>query len=261
MYFDRAEIEVLRLCAWCKDLPADGCRNIPADILDSLLNLKLIRLSRNRLGYRCTPEGFVVLQSAEMDYPQDKTYRSDSIKLQRRFQTAEITSFFWRYGADVFAESPPAEKQANIFLPSFALRRQQHANILGGAKLAGFYYTKDTVFIPYYVEADNNGIFPEVEQRTFRADIFLQGRKPHILYTGDGELSKLIQTVSYKKERPKKATTSYFKDAMGQFNCPVAIVPMNWDGMWQSRILAVPGYRQKLIKKILFMGLQLVLNG
>ena len=251
MYFDRAEIGVLRLCAWCKDLPAGGCRNITVDVLETLVQFKLIRLSRNQLSYRCTPEGLDLLCSAEMEYQQDKTYRTDSGALLRRFRTAEITSFFWRYGADVFAEAPPAEKESNIFLPSFALRRKQHANILGGAKLTGFYYTQNTVFIPYFVEEDSNGIFPEVEQRTFRADMLLCGRKPHILYTGEGELRTLIETVLYKKERSSKVTTTYYKDAIGQFDCPVAIVPMDTDGMRQLRLLSVPDYRQRLIKNIL----------
>lgn len=250
MLFESAEIQALHLCAWCKNLPS-SCRNIPADILDTLVQLKLIRLSRNQLAYRCTPEGFAVLQAAQLPCQPDKDYRSSGDKLQRRLQTAEITSFFWQYGADVFAEAPPAEMQENVFVPAFVLRRQQHANILGGAKLTGFYYTKDSVFIPYFIEADNNGIFPEVEQRTFRVDMFLQGRKPHVLYTGDGDLRRLINAVSYKKERSVKATTAYYKDAMEQFNCPVAIVPMNTDGMHQLRILSAPDYRQRLIQNIL----------
>ena len=186
-----------------------------------------------------------------MNYEQDKTYRTDRDTLLRRFQLAEIMAFLWRYGVDVFAEAPPAEKQSNIFLPSFALRRSHHANFLGGAKLTGFLYTKDTVFIPYYIEKDNNGIFPEIEQRNFRADMLLCGRQPHIIYTGEGNLKNLIETVSYKKERPKNATTTYYKDAMGLFNCPVAIVPMDEDGMRQLRILSVPNYRQRLMKNLL----------
>ena len=251
LLFDKAEIEVLRLCAWCKDLPADRCRNIPADILETLVSFKLIRLSRNGLGFRCTPEGFALLQGAEMDYVQDKSYRSDSDALKRRYQTAEITSFFWRYGTDVFAQAPPTEKEAHIFLPSFALRRKQHANILGGAKLTGFYYTEDTVFVPYFIAKDNNGIFPEVEQRTFRSDTFLQGRQPHILYTGEGSLNEIIDAVAFRKARSSKSTTAYYIDAIDRFHCPVALMPLTEDGMRQLRILSVPNYRQRLVKNIL----------
>ncbi len=251
MQFSRAEIEVLRLCAWCKDIPVNGCRNIPAEILDSLIQLKLIRLSRNGLGYRCTPKGIELLQGAEMNYKQDKTYRTDRDTLLRRFQVAEIMAFFWRYGAQVFAETLPAEKQTDVFLPAFALRRSHNANFFGNAKLTGFYYARDSAFIPYYITKDSGGVYPEIEQRSFRTDMLLQGRKPHILYTGEGDLKQLIKAVSYKKERSNKVTTTYFKDAMGMFNCPVAIVPMDEEGMRQLRILSVPDYRQRLLKNIL----------
>lgn len=251
MKFDQAEIEVLALCAWCKNMPLSVSRNIPAEILDVLLFFKLIRPSRNGVGYRCTPNGYDLLHRAEIGYSQDKSYRSSGEVLMRRLHTAEITSFFWRYGADVFCDSPPAEMLSNIFLPSFALRRQPHANILGGSRLTGFYYAKDTTFIPYYVPKENNGIYPEVEQRTFRSETLLNGRSPHIIYTGEGDLQEIITTVSYKKERSKKSTTVYYKDAMDKFNCPVALVPLNSDGIRQLRILSVPDYRQRLVKNIL----------
>lgn len=251
MHFNSAEIGVLRLCAWCKDLPANGCRNIPAETLESLVQFNLIRLSRNKLGFRCTPKGIALLQDAEMEYEQDKTYRTDTEHMLRRYQVAEIMAFFWRYGVDVFAEAPPAEKQSNIFLPAFALRRSHNANFFGNAKLTGFYYAEDFAFIPYYITKDSGGVYPEIEQRNFRADMLLQGRKPHILYTGEGNLVKLVETISYKKERSARATSSYYKDAMGQFNCPVAIVPMDEEGMRQLRILSVPDYRQRLMKNLL----------
>jgi len=117
--------------------------------------------------------------------------------------------------------------------------------------LTGFFHTEDTVFIPYFVSIDADGIYPNVEQRTFRADMLLRGRKPHVLYTGKGELEELIETISFKKERSHKVTTAYYKDAIGLFKCPVAIMPMNEEGMRQLRILSVPNYRQRLMKNLL----------
>lgn len=251
MVFTQAEIEVLALCAWCKDLSVDGCKNIPAETLDTLLFLRCIRRSRNGTGYRCTPDGFDILRRAEIEYTQDKSYRSNSDVLLRRLQTAEITSFFWRYGADVFCDHHPAEKQTDIFIPSFALRRKQHANVLGGTKLTGFYYSKDISFMPYYITRENNGIYPDVEQRTFRAETLLCGRHPYIIYTGNGNLQDILETVSYRKEKSNKSTTDYYMDAIGKFGCPVALIPLTSDGMRQLRILSIPDYRQRLVKNIL----------
>lgn len=251
MTFDKAEIEVLALCAWCRDLPVHGCKNIPARIIDILLETRLIRQSKNGLGYRCTPDAFELLHRAEKEFKQDKSYRTNSDAIVRRMQMAEITSFFWRYGADVFKNSPPAGKEFNLFLPSFVFRRQKHSNVLGITNLTGFYYAKDTVFIPYFIAKENNGVYPEVEQRTFRAETLLSGRRPQVIYTGEGDLDDIIQIVSYKKERSKKSTTVYYKDAMDKFNCPVDIIPLTEDGMRQLRILSVTDYRQRLIKNIL----------
>lgn len=251
MVFIQAEIETLALCAWCKDLPACGCKNIPAEIIEVLLDYGLIKQTRNGLSYRVSPNGYELLNKNGFGYTDDNLYRSVGSVLDRRLQTAEITSFFWRYGANVFFDTPAAETEEKVFLPSFALRRQKHANILGPTKLTGFYYTKDTVFIPYFIAKENNGVYPDVEQRTFRAETLLSGRHPHIIYTGDGSLNEIVETVSYKKERSKKSTTLYYKDAMDKFNCPVALVPLTEDGMQQLRILSVPDYRQRLIKNIL----------
>lgn len=251
MVFIQAEIEVLALCAWCKDLPACGCRNIPLRVIEVLKDYSLIKQTRNQLAYRVSPAGYELLSRNGFDYTDENLYRSVGATLARRLQTAEITSFFWSYGADVFLDSPPAETGVNVFLPSFALRRQKHANILGGTKLTGFYYGKDTVFIPYFIAEDNNGIYPEVEQRTFRSETLLCGKRPHIIYTGEGDLQQIIKTVSYKKERSRKSTTVYYKDAMDNFNCPVALIPLTADGMRQLRILSVPDYRQRLVKNIL----------
>lgn len=164
-------------------------------------------------------------------------------------QMAEITSFLWRLGVNVFQNTPPTDQAENVFLPSFALRRNKHVNILGGTRLAGFYYAKNTVFIPYFITEDNNGVYPEVEQRTFRSEMLSCGKRPHIIYTGNGELQEIINTVSLKKERSAKSTSIYYKDAMDRFACPVAIVPLTEDGMRQLKILSVPDYRQRLVKK------------
>lgn len=251
LLFDEAEIEVLSLCAWCKDLPIRNSRNIPAEILEVLQFLGLIRHSRNGLGYRCTPKGYEVLGMAGKEYVQDKSYRSDCDVLERRYQTAEITSFFWRYGADVFCNNAPGSISNNIFLPSFALRRQKHANILGGTKLMGFYYSKEITFIPYYITADNNGIYTDVEQRTFMAETLRCGKTTHIIYTGEGDLVDIINFVECQKERSRKVTTDYYIDALYKFDCPKSIIPLTDDGMRQLRILEIQNYREVIAKNIL----------
>lgn len=251
MNFSRAEIEVLALCAVCKDLPVNGCRNIPQDILSVLIFLGLIRHSKSKIGYRITPKGAEILGLAEMDYIQDKSYVSDTEKVARRLQTAEITSFFWRYGIDVFSEYQPAEKSRKVFLPSFVFRRQSATNILGASRLLGFYYTPETVFIPYYITKDNKGFYPNVEQRTFYAETLSLKRRPHIIFTGEGELKDIIEAITTHNPKPERNTAIYYDDGMDEIICPISIIPLNEYGMRQLRILEIPDYKQRLLNAIL----------
>ncbi len=251
MIFNNAEIEVLALCGLCKNLPVSGCRNIPQDILCGLEYLGLIKQSKNGLGYRLTTDGEELLRLAEMNYSQDKIYVSYSDKFIRRMQTAEITSFFWRYGVEVFSTLQPTEKSRKVFLPSFVFRRQPAANILGGSRLTGFYYTPETVFVPYYITEDNKGFYPNVEQRTFYAETLALKRRPHVIYTGNGNLEEIVKAVKTHNEKPKRNTALYFDDAIEKFTCPVAILPLDENGMRQLRILEVPNYKQKLAKALL----------
>ncbi len=199
MIFTHAEIDVLRLSAWCKDLPKNT-KNIPAETIALLCRLGLLRQSRCGLSCRTTPEGYKVLQKAGFDYEPDKQYRGRGSVLTRRLETAEITGFFWRFGADVFRDTPDTEKSGLVFLPSFALRRKNYANVLGGTRLTGFLYSGDTTFIPYYITPESEGVYANVERRTFRAESLLCGKNPFVLYTGTGEMEQLIETVTAKED-------------------------------------------------------------
>lgn len=251
MIFTHAEIDVLRLTAWCKDLPADSAGIFPQETVELLCTIGLIRKSRCGLSYRTTPKGYELLQRAGFDYTPDKQYRGKGAVLARRLETAKITGFFWRYGADVFLHAPHTEKENIAFLPSFALRRKTYANVLGGTRLVGFLYTKETAFIPYYITPESEGVYANVEHRTFRAESLLCGRTPVVLYTGAGTLEQLIHDVTAPRCKKERSTTDSYFTALDKFGCPAALVPMDADGMRQLRILSVPGYKGKLLRQLL----------
>lgn len=251
MIMTYAEIEVLRLSAWCKDLPAGSAEIFPQETVELLCAMGLLRPSRCGLSYRTTPKGYEVLQKGGFEYVPDKQYRGYGSVLTRRLETAEITGFFWRYGADVFRSTPDTEKTGLTFLPSFALRRKNYANVLGGTRLTGFLYTEKIAFIPYSITAESEGVYANVERRTFCAESLLCGRNPVVLYTGAGELGQLIETITAKRYKKGKSTTDTYLTAMEKFGCPAAIMPMNETGMRQLRILSVPDYQEKLLRQIL----------
>ena len=250
MIFTRTEIEVLRLCAWCKDLPTGGAEILPENTIRLLLILGLIRKSRCGLSDRITSKGNAVLQAAGFFYEPDKQYLGKSQALIRRLCLASLTSFFWRIGADVFCDAP-GERLDDIFLPSFALRRKVSTNLLGGTRLAGFYYSGNTAFIPYCLMPDDDGLYAEAEQRIFKSEALIGKRQPFVIYSGLGTLEQILETILCPKEKKARSTTDTYWEALKKFTCPMGVVPLNENGMRQLRILGVPCYREKLIHQIL----------
>lgn len=94
LIFTCAEIDVLRLCAWCKDLPVGYAEILPQETIMLLSQLKLMRESRCKMSYRITSEGYNLLHKFGYDYEKDKQYRGKGAVLTRRLETAKITSFF-----------------------------------------------------------------------------------------------------------------------------------------------------------------------
>lgn len=119
-----------------------------------------------------------------------QAYRAPGPALVRRLGTSSVVSFLWRYGADVFRHLPVQNRACRHSWPSFALRRKAGANVLGGTRMAGFLYTDSVAFIPYYIAPESEGLYADVEQRTFRSESLLCGRTPFVLYTGAARWSR-----------------------------------------------------------------------
>lgn len=54
-----------------------------------------------------------------------------------------------------------------------------------------------------------------------------------------------------KRRKKKKCTTDSFLYAFAKFNCAVAVVPPDEDGMQQLRILATSGYKERVLRALL----------
>lgn len=244
LLYTRAEIDCLRIGAICKDLPPEICPHAT-----TLLAFRLLRQNRQGTSLRLTPEGYSLLQTCGFDYSIDKSYRCDPAVVQRRIQMAEIMMFFDRIGADVFLHSPVEGKDRLSFLSSAILRQKAASNVLGNTKLFGFFYTPDTVYIPYRL--DGSGLYTQNEERIFHANGLLLDNPPAVIYTGQGSLELLIQQLMIQSSKKAKDHTDSYKLAMQKFSCPVCLVPLSEDGLRQFRIMTVPGYKEKLCRYLL----------
>ena len=249
MLLSHADLECLRLAAWCKDLPQNTTQYLHADTVTHLVLVEYLRKSKCGLSYRLTDKGYDVLEQAGYHFDRDKQYLGKSKTLSRRLELAEITLFLHSLDADVFIENATQVNPALCFMPSFAIRRAKSSNVLGGTRLSGFLYTQENVLVPYYIS--DGGIYPNVEQQTFCAEYLSKKKKPVVIYTGKPELPALVH-AAYHAEQPKFRTKAKsFAQSIDIFLYPVCFVPLSKNGIRQLRIMCQPDYRKTLAKILL----------
>ena len=247
MFMTDAEISLLRLCAWCKDLPNDSAFLNTKD-LGSLLLTKLLYYSRNGQSIRLTDSGREILQSIGYVYEKDNTVRSVGTGLTKRLNTSNLMLFFFGGKTDVFCSSVPDRNSPLSFLPSFALRREKNKNPLGTARFNGMLYTKSTARAVYYITEENDGLYPEAERNTFTMNILTGGRKSAAAFTGDKSLEK-IKEYSARKTTNSRALPVL--SAVRRLDCPVTFFPLSVNGARQMRIISVRDHRRIIAESIL----------
>jgi len=247
LLYTNTEIDLLRLCGWCKDLPVNS-KNINREDLSYLLLTGQLRASRNGISIRVTEKGKATLDNLGYSYEYDRKSRGVGTFLTRRLQTAELMLFLFQGKTDVFCSSVPDRNSALSFLPAFALRREKNKNPLGTARFNGMLYTKNTATALYYISDRNDGLYPETERNTFSMNILTGGRKSAAAFTGAGELGELLSFAQRKTTNSK--ALPYF-DAVRRLDCPVSFFPLSENGARQIRIMSVKEHRRIIAQNIL----------
>ena len=247
MFMTDAEISLLRLCAWCKDLPNDSAFLNTKD-LGSLLLTKLLYYSRNGQSIRLTDSGREILQSIGYVYEKDNTVRSVGTRLTKRLNTSNLMLFFFGGKTDVFCSSVPDRNSPLSFLPSFALRREKNKNPLGTARFNGMLYTKNTARAVYYITEENDGLYPEAERNTFTMNILTGGRKSAAAFTGDESLERIIE---YSARKTTNSRALPVLNAVRRLDCSVTFFPLSVNGARQMRIISVREHRRIIAENIL----------
>lgn len=251
MMFTRGEVETLGLCALCKDLPVNVGTEDEEILLENLESLRLLRKSRNGLSFRVSTYGYDYLQSIGLIFERDKTYLGKSKALYRRLEAAKTTYFFLKSGADIFNGLSSDKTNDNLYVPSFLYRRQSSSNILGVTRMLGFFYLRDVMFVPYFISKGNNGIYTDLEERTFGSEMMLKKYKPVVLFSADGNLEDVLK-ISFKPlAKKEKVNTDSYSEAIEKFRTPVAFVTLDSNGLDAINIMSVKDYRTKLARLIL----------
>ena len=246
--FSNREIGTLSVLAMCRDTPAEIIPIIGEEDIDVLEFFGFIRISRNNISIRVTPEGHAILEKAGKDYPSDGQYRCDGAVLQRRLIVSRFIFWLKANGINSFIQKP-ALTNGISFLPSFALRREKGRNVLGASRFVGMLYGEKTAFACYYVTDDNDGIYPDAEQRTFSLEVLTCRKKSAVIFTGKDNYAELVYTSINSKSTASSAE-SYFNAAQ-RFTCDVCFIPMSDIGFRQFRILNIKNYKKRIFDAVL----------
>lgn len=247
MLLTNAEIDLLRLCGWCKDLPAYS-QYLDCSDFKALLFAGLLFNSRNGQSVRLTEQGRSLLKTVGYVYEKDHTVRSVGSRLTKRLETSELMLFLFQGKTDVFCSAVPDRNSPLSFLPAFALRREKNKNPLGTARFNGMLYTKNTATALYYISEQNDGLYPETESNTFRMNILTGGRKSAAAFTGAGELGGLL---SYAQRKTTNSRALPYFEAIRRLDCPVSFFPLSENGARQMRIMSVKEHRRMIAQNIL----------
>ena len=234
MFLSNTEILILRLCAWCKDLPLES-PFLPEYEVSALFLAGLLRTSKNHKSIRVTEAGNRLLSGIGFNYEQDAQFRGTSPLINKRLNTSNLMLFFFGGKTDVFCSSVPDRNSPLSFLPSFALRREKNKNPLGTARFNGMLYTKNTARAVYYITEENDGLYPEAERNTFTMNILTGGRKSAAAFTGDKSLEKIIE---YSSRKTTNSRALPVLNAVRRLDCPVTFFPLSQAGARQMRIIS-----------------------
>ena len=247
MFLSNTEILILRLCAWCKDLPLES-PFLPEYEVSALFLAGLLRTSKNHKSIRVTEAGNRLLSGIGFNYEQDAQFRGASPLINKRLNTSNLMLFFFGGKTDVFCSSVPDRNSPLSFLPSFALRREKNKNPLGTARFNGMLYTKNTARAVYYITEENDGLYPEAERNTFTMNILTGGRKSAAAFTGDKSLEKIIE---YSARKTTNSRALPVLSAVRRLDCPVTFFPLSQAGARQMRIISVRDHRRIIAESIL----------
>lgn len=106
MLYTNAEIELLKLCAWCRDLPA-ASTFLNKENLRALTAAGQLRISRNGQSVRITESGKHTLDTLGLHFDYYSKSRGMGNYLIRRLNTANLMLFFFGGKTDVFCSCVP----------------------------------------------------------------------------------------------------------------------------------------------------------
>ena len=256
MIFDRYDCEFLKLCGLCRYLPVGLQKRYDApyfsgSVISNLREHGLIKTQSDRLSYKLTFTGREIL--AEMGYKFPNDTRMD---LKRPAYKRKLKNALWNIslslaGIDIYSNKT-RELAETGYISSLTLRADKNIRVLAGTRFLGILRIRDTGYIPYYLESENDWMVPGYEREIFKSQIeTVQGIKNiKIILTGSTleELWLHIRPRTQSEKLPRGMKR--FDKALEELGYDYLLIPFNRDGVVQLGFLKSYRNWERLAKAI-----------
>jgi hypothetical protein len=255
-------MELLRLAAWCKNLPPDisgmfSSRSDPdgeqpaSQVFDRvsvefLIQLGLINRTGDGRSIRLRDKGARLLGYLGYRYHRDTKYRSDPD--DRRVEAARILLTFWRAGFDVYAGSLEDLGSPQVFLPSLAARQDKASNIWGGSVFRGLARFGQTACACYFTGEEKEPRLNHRNERFILDKAALRFSLREAMLFADPDPVRLARAFrnNGKPKPPEKEAEITLPRLLAKANHPVYLLPLGNAGALQLRMMREQDYMERL---------------
>ena len=247
MLFSTQDIDLLRLLRWCRFL---SCGDIlplfPADVIENLLSLKLLRQHcPEQLLYLLT-RGNALLDETFTALPPATPPSYKASETLRRSRVSKILLTAYRARLSVFTSSLQAlASTGTCFLPT--VMRGRGSNPWGSTRIAALLNLGDILYAVHYVCPGIGRLALTDELTAFiNNTASFRSYERRLIFAGascDEILTELSEPLD---GRDTKLVT--YADAYRQLHLPVHLLPCGDLGARQLQLMNVSGYRERLSK-------------
>ena len=254
MFLGSSQIEFLRLCAMARYLSCDSagkydllsCRDRVSKQLLATGHIKLV--NGGCKCFRLTRRGRNLLYDFDYEYSDDLRPHKTGSTFERRIHHGDICLMMHCAGIDIFAETLQGVDRAdNTYIPSLTIRGQVKSKVVAGTRFYGILRVKDTAYVVYYADGNNDGIFPGYEEQTFINLIsgLRTVRHKKILLVNE-TLEGLMSAVFTNEQKELKSGLISYSEIMERWSYDVHVLPLNMDGVTGLRVIGNENIQERI---------------
>ena len=258
MIFDTVDCEVLKLIGFCRYMPTTLQRRydtpmLKRRVISNLQEHGLIKIQSDGLSYKLTTRGRECLAGMGYEYPDDARMDLKKPSYKRKLKNAQWNVLLTLAGIDIYYNSAQALAETDKgYMSSLILRSDKNMKVLAGTRFLGLLKLKDTVYIPYYIESENDWIIPVYEKDIYSSQVQNIKNIKEIQLILTGESLEELWNYTHNRNRSGNLGTGrkLFKEALKDLGSEYSLIPFGRDGVIQLKVITIWRYRERIAKAI-----------